>query len=167
MSTAPCPATAPPRSITVSPGTTSPTNAPVSRKASSADQQVGPRAERVGDVLEQALQVVVRDQPADQEVDGDHRERHQRPDAEVLVAQRLREPHGAGPAFADDRVVAVEPRRRRLGRGEVREEAEGGRSRAAHRGQRGARIAQGRDASPISGRSERAAGSRSLTSSSA
>ena len=59
MSIAPWPATAPPSSITVSPGTTRPTKAPVSRKAKSADQQVGPGAERVGDVLEQLLQVDV------------------------------------------------------------------------------------------------------------
>src|SRR5680860_1406323 len=35
-----------------------------------ADQQVGPGAERVGDVLEQLLQFVVRDDPADQVVAG-------------------------------------------------------------------------------------------------
>ena len=43
-SISPCPAITPPTITIVSPGATSPTNAPVSRKAATADQRVGPRA---------------------------------------------------------------------------------------------------------------------------
>ncbi len=61
-----------------------------------ADEEVGPGAERVGDVLQHLLQVVVRDQPADQVVAGDHGGGDQR-DREALAAAAFRKPQGPGP----------------------------------------------------------------------
>ena len=57
MSISPWPAITPPAITTVSPGATSPTNAPVSRKAIDADERVRPGAERLRDVLDQLLGV--------------------------------------------------------------------------------------------------------------
>ena len=48
----PWPAITPPAMTIVSPGATRPTNAPVSRKAATADDRVRPRPERLGDVLD-------------------------------------------------------------------------------------------------------------------
>ncbi len=134
-----------------------------------ADQQVGPGAERVGDVFEQALQVDVAELAADQVVaDGD--ENRDEPDEEPFApaAALSRQPHGALPAsqtIASSRSIAAAADSRR---GEAREEPERGRPGAAQRARPAPRPSRSASsASPISGRSERAAGSRSLTSSSA
>ena len=136
-----------------------------------ADQQVGPGAERVGDVLEQLLEVDVAGSTADQVVAGDHRGGDQRHAAPACRRSPLRrQPHAIGASrLADDRVVAVDlapAAARAAARSAKRPKAVG--PGAGQQRQRRARLAQGVERRRrSSGRSERAAGSRSLTSSSA
>ena len=130
-----------------------------------ADQQVGPGAERVGDFFEQVVEVEVAELLAEQVVAEDHRRGDDRQDQPFAVAPCP--PPAASrrhPRLADDRVVAVEPGGGLAGGGEVVEEAEGGRARAGEQGERRAGLAQGVERVADLGRSERAAGSRSLAS---
>ena len=104
MLIAPWPATAPPRIITVSPGTSRPTKAPVSAKAKNADQEVGPGPERVGDVLEHLLDV---DQLGEGDVRGQDRGADRPPRSPTSATPSLCRPAASwrDASFADDRVV--------------------------------------------------------------
>ena len=167
----PWPATAPPRITAVSPGKTSPTKAPVSRNASSADQHVGPVAELRREVLEQLLDVDV----GGELLEGE--ERRHRPTPTIRTRRpRLRfSPSSCIRGLSeplrrrDDRVrVAGRQRRRRgVGGGQVGEQPDRRRAGAADQRARSAPTSSSAaSASAICGRSEIAACSRSLTSSS-
>ena len=136
-----------------------------------ADQQVGPGPERVRDVFEQLLRSMRAELAAeagssrrdDRDGDRDQRQRLRLPPAALP-----RQLHRCAPSLADDRVVAVEPRAggaRGAPRSSKRPKAVGPEPVRSASWRRRSRRAS--SASPISGRSERAAGSRSLTSSSA